>query len=135
MGTLDLVEQALNLQGTAKENFRKDFVKFVRKWEQKGIKIKVFRKDFVKFVRKWEQKGIKIKVTSYRPLTEALKKVLIFSSEFLKSIFGKKEKEIIKKMTKEGGYPNRICGEIKLNKIIARQKAELFKFDLFKDLI
>jgi len=99
---LDLVEQALNLQGTAKENFRKDFVKFVRKWEQKGIKIKV---------------------TSYRPLTEALKKVLIFSSEFLKSIFGKKEKEIIKKMTKEGGY----C------KYCAKRVLEFTKQNLWRD--
>lgn len=89
---LELVEQVLNLQGTARESFRKNFVKFVRKWEQKGIEIKS---------------------TSYRPLAEVLKKVLVFSPEFLKNIFEEKEKEIIKKMLEKGGYcPH--CAEIAL---------------------
>ncbi len=89
---LDLIEGGLNLFGVAKENFRKDFVEFVRRWEQKGMKIKV---------------------TSYRPLAEAIKKVLFFSPGFLKKIFEERKKKIKEKMVKKGNYcPH--CAEVAL---------------------
>lgn len=80
---LDLIEGGLNLFGAAKENFRKDFVESIRRWEQKGIKIKI---------------------TSYQPLVEAIKKVLFSSPDFLKKIFKERKKKIRERMVKKGNY-------------------------------